>query len=79
MFQTCSVDVAGPDAVQGEPFKETKKRLSEFTKIKGKPFDKIKFATISKPTYSRAEYLDDGMISLCPVSPHLTLQLTDVA
>ncbi|KAF2685136.1 ubiquitin carboxyl-terminal hydrolase 21 [Lentithecium fluviatile CBS 122367] len=47
---------------EGEPFSETKKRLSEFTKIKGKQFDKIKFALVSKPQYSRPEYLDDDEI-----------------
>jgi ubiquitin carboxyl-terminal hydrolase 7 len=45
----------------GEPFSETKKRLSDFMKIKGKPFDKIKFALVTKPQYSKPEYLTDGM------------------
>ena len=31
---------------QGEPFSETKQRLSDFTKIKGKQLDKIKFVDI---------------------------------
>lgn len=41
-------------------FKDTKARLSEWTKIKGKQFDKIKFAIVSKPHFSRPDYLDDG-------------------
>jgi ubiquitin carboxyl-terminal hydrolase 7 len=45
---------------QSELFSETKQRLSDFTKIKGKQFDKIKFALVSKPQYSRPEYLEDG-------------------
>ncbi|KAF2467924.1 cysteine proteinase [Lindgomyces ingoldianus] len=44
---------------EGEPFSETKQRLSDFMKIKGKQFDKIKFAVVSKPHYSRPEYLED--------------------
>ncbi|KAF2105658.1 hypothetical protein BDV96DRAFT_592163 [Lophiotrema nucula] len=47
---------------EGEAFSETKKRLSEFTKIKGKQFDKIKFAVVSKPQYSRPEYIDDDEV-----------------
>lgn len=48
------------DVTQGEPFSETKQRLSDFTKIKGKQLDKIKFALVSRPQYSRPEYIDDG-------------------
>lgn len=44
---------------EGEPFSETKQRLSDFTKIKGKQLDKIKFALVSRPQYSRPEYIDD--------------------
>ncbi|PSN74726.1 cysteine proteinase [Corynespora cassiicola Philippines] len=47
---------------EGEPFSETKKRISDLTKIKGKQFDKIKFAFVSKPTYSRPEYIDDDEV-----------------
>jgi ubiquitin carboxyl-terminal hydrolase 7 len=35
------------------------------TKIKGKPFDKIKFALVTKPHYSRPEPIDDGMKLRC--------------
>ncbi|ORY19215.1 hypothetical protein BCR34DRAFT_621068 [Clohesyomyces aquaticus] len=42
---------------ENETFRDTKQRLSEFTKIKGKQFEKIKFAVVSKPHYSRPEYI----------------------
>ncbi|KAH7353142.1 hypothetical protein BKA66DRAFT_277895 [Pyrenochaeta sp. MPI-SDFR-AT-0127] len=44
---------------EGEPFSETKQRLSDFTKIKGKQLDKIKFALVGRPQYSKPEYIDD--------------------
>ncbi|KAF2201039.1 ubiquitin carboxyl-terminal hydrolase 21 [Delitschia confertaspora ATCC 74209] len=44
---------------EGEVFKDTKQRLSDFTKIKGKQFDKIKFAVVSKLNSSKPEYLTD--------------------
>lgn len=47
---------------EGEIFKDTKQRLSDFTKIKGKQFDKIKFAIVSKPHYSRPEPVEDDEI-----------------
>ncbi|KAF2269585.1 ubiquitin carboxyl-terminal hydrolase-like protein [Lojkania enalia] len=47
---------------EGEPFSETKQRLSDFTKIKGKQFEKIKFTIVSKPHYSRPESIDDDDI-----------------
>ncbi|KAH7135460.1 hypothetical protein B0J11DRAFT_160024 [Dendryphion nanum] len=47
---------------EGEVFSDTKQRLSEFTKIKGKQFDKIKFAVVSKPHNTRPEYLEDDDI-----------------
>jgi len=65
-FPLKEVSAIGPtpayhaNMLQGEPFTETKQRLSDFTKIKGKQFDKIKFALVSKPQYSRPEYLEDG-------------------
>ncbi|KAF2276539.1 cysteine proteinase [Westerdykella ornata] len=60
---------------EGEPFSETKKRLSDFTKIKGKPFDKIKFAIISKPQYSKPQYLDDDEILWDLADPADNIQL----
>jgi ubiquitin carboxyl-terminal hydrolase 7 len=45
---------------QGEPFSETKQRLSDFTKIKGKQLDKIKFALVSPAQNAKPEYIEDG-------------------
>jgi ubiquitin carboxyl-terminal hydrolase 7 len=45
---------------QGEPFSAFKQRISDFTKIKGKQLDKIKFALVARPQYSKPEYIDDG-------------------
>lgn len=47
---------------EGELFSETKQRLSDLTKIKGKQLDKIKFSLVSRPQYSRAEDLDDSKL-----------------
>jgi len=47
---------------EGELFKDTKERLSQFTKIKGKQFDKIKFAVVGRPHYSKPEYIDDDEV-----------------
>ena len=41
-------------------FKDTKDRLSKRTGIKGKQFERIKFALISRSSYARPEYLKDG-------------------
>ncbi|EON63096.1 hypothetical protein W97_02323 [Coniosporium apollinis CBS 100218] len=45
---------------QDEVFKDTKERLSKRTGIKGKQFEKIKFAVITRANYSKPEYLSDG-------------------
>ena len=45
---------------QGESFGDTKQRLSELMKIKGKQLDKIKWSLLARATYSKAEILDDG-------------------
>ncbi|KAJ4293603.1 ubiquitin-specific protease ubp15 [Kalmusia sp. IMI 367209] len=47
---------------EGEVFSDTKQRLSDFTKIKGKQFDKIKFCLVSRSTYSRPESIEDDEI-----------------
>lgn len=47
------------DQFQGEPFSETKKRLEKRTGIKGKAFEKIKFAAVNKYD-KKARYLQDG-------------------
>lgn len=53
---------------QGELFKDTKERLSKRTGIKGKQFDKLKFAIAPRSAYSRPTYLSDGKtILLGPV------------
>ncbi|KAF2816307.1 cysteine proteinase [Mytilinidion resinicola] len=44
---------------EGEVFKDTKVRLSEFTHIKGKQFEKIRFALVGRPHYSKPEFLED--------------------
>lgn len=44
----------------GELFSETKKRLSARTQIKGKNFEKIKFAVVPRTSFSNPKYLEDG-------------------
>lgn len=44
---------------EGEPFLETKKRLEKRTAIRGKNFEKIKFAIVRRSSYSRPHYLND--------------------
>lgn len=46
---------------QGELFKETKERLSKRIGVKGKQFEKIKFAITHRSAYSKPTYLTDGM------------------
>ncbi|KAF5015032.1 hypothetical protein F66182_13783, partial [Fusarium sp. NRRL 66182] len=45
----------------GEIFKQTKERLSKRTGIKGKQFEKIKFAVVPHGIYQNPRYLEDGM------------------
>ncbi|KAK1760881.1 ubiquitin carboxyl-terminal hydrolase [Echria macrotheca] len=47
---------------EGEPFSETKKRLEKRTGLKGKSFEKIKFAVVRRTQYSRPQYLNDDDI-----------------
>lgn len=49
---------------KGEIFKETKERLSKRTGIKGKQFEKIKFAVVPRTMYSNPRYLEDGESAL---------------
>lgn len=44
----------------GEQFKETRERLGKRTGIKGKLLEKIKFAIVSRSTYSKPRYLEDS-------------------
>lgn len=46
-----------------ELFKDTKERLSKRTGIKGKQFERIKFAVIARSQYQKTEYLEDGKSS----------------
>lgn len=48
------------DFHQGELFKDTKVRLSARIGIKGKQFDRIKFAIVPRSLYSKPAYLNDG-------------------
>lgn len=52
--------VANVGHQKGEIFKETKDRLSKRTGIKGKQFEKIKFAVVPRVMYSNPRYLEDG-------------------
>lgn len=47
--------------MQDEVFKDTKARLSKRTGIKGKMFEKIKFAVVPNIVYAaNPRYLEDG-------------------
>ncbi|KAL2062656.1 hypothetical protein VTL71DRAFT_5728 [Oculimacula yallundae] len=45
-----------------ELFSETKKRLEKRTGMKGKNFEKIKFAVVKRSTYSKPQYIADDQI-----------------
>ncbi|UQC82690.1 ubiquitin carboxyl-terminal hydrolase [Colletotrichum lupini] len=45
--------------VEGEQFVDTKKRLEKRTGIKGKSFEKIKFAVVKRSHFSKPQYLND--------------------
>lgn len=47
--------------MQDELFKDTKERLSKRISLKGKQFEKIKFAIVHRSAYSKPTYLTDGM------------------
>ncbi|PHH89821.1 hypothetical protein CDD83_5201 [Cordyceps sp. RAO-2017] len=44
---------------EGEKFADTKKRLEKRTGLKGKSFEKIKFAVVRRANYSKPQYLND--------------------
>lgn len=46
-----------------EKFVDTKKRLEKRTGLKGKNFEKVKFAKVKRSMYATPDYLSDGM---CP-------------
>jgi ubiquitin carboxyl-terminal hydrolase 7 len=45
---------------EGEKFADTKKRLEKRIGLKGKSFEKIKFAVVRRSHFSRPQYLTDG-------------------
>ncbi|KAK3378288.1 hypothetical protein B0H63DRAFT_397552 [Podospora didyma] len=47
---------------EGEKFFDSKKRLEKRTGLKGKSFEKIKFAVVRRAQYSRPQYLNDDDI-----------------
>jgi ubiquitin carboxyl-terminal hydrolase 7 len=46
--------------IQNEKFSDTKKRLEKRTGLKGKNFEKIKFAVVRRGSFSKPLYLTDG-------------------
>ena len=56
MIMAIYADILG----QGENFIDTKKRLEKRTGLKGKSFEKIKFAIVRRASYSKPQYLEDG-------------------
>ena len=60
---------------QGEMFSDTKERLSRRTGIKGKQLEKLKFAAVSRSSWTRPEYLEDGRY---PVVADLSSDLVDI-
>ena len=54
---------------EGERFAETRLRLEKRTGLKGKSFEKIKFAVVRRAQFSRQQYLTDG-------EPHIPPQIT---
>ncbi|KAK5993223.1 Deubiquitinating enzyme 15 [Cladobotryum mycophilum] len=48
--------------LENEKFSDTKKRLEKRTGIKGKSFEKIKFAVARRANYSKPQYLNDDDI-----------------
>ncbi|RFU33440.1 hypothetical protein B7463_g2871, partial [Scytalidium lignicola] len=55
--------------IPDEKFSETKKRLEKRTGIKGKNFEKIKFAVVKRSSYSKPIYLNDDDV-LWEVASH---------
>lgn len=58
------MDWTSIDKAQDEVFKDTRSRLSKRIGIKGKQFDKIKFAIVQRSIYSKPAYLNDGEFHL---------------
>jgi ubiquitin carboxyl-terminal hydrolase 7 len=53
--------------MKGELFSKTKERLSERLKVKGKTFEKIKFAVVPRSGYGKPEYLSHGKLLFIPI------------
>ena len=53
--------------MQGEVFKDTKERLSIRLGLKGKQFDKIKFAIVPRSIYAKPSPLNDGILFYKPL------------
>ncbi len=54
--------------MQGEVFKDTKERLSKRIGLKGKQFEKMKFAIIQRSIYAKTTYLNDGSAPITHIS-----------
>lgn len=52
----------------GEPFKDTKERLSKRIGIKGKQFDKIKFAIVQRSAFSKPTYISEDLDDLSSIA-----------
>ncbi|CAN8095307.1 unnamed protein product [Discula destructiva] len=64
--------------IEGEKFIDTRKRLEKRTGLKGKSFEKIKFALVRRP-YSKTHYLqDDDVLSALATEPDDQLGLDHV-
>lgn len=48
-------------------FKDTRERLSKRIGLKGKQFDKIKFAVVPRSIYGKISYLEKGMRHLLEI------------
>lgn len=56
---------------EGELLSAAKERISKRMQVKGKGFEKIKFAVVAKQGYTKPEYLSDGEFSHSVVSSDL--------
>ena len=65
------------DTPQGEVFKQTKERLEKRTGIKGKQFEKIKFAVVQRVSYSKPIYLNDGWSATAAHTIDADMHVTD--
>jgi ubiquitin carboxyl-terminal hydrolase 7 len=59
--------------IPGEVFSDTKKRLEKRTGMKGKNFEKIKFAIVKRSSYSKPTYLTDGKYARLGFLSHMLI------